>query len=348
MSTPRVFVHIGLPKTGTSYLQTILWSHRPALREAGLLVPGRERRDHLWTSLAVRDDPTLQRRGPRAPQAWDVVREEIAGWDRDALLSHEFLSAATEAQARRLVDDLAGLDGGREVHVVATAREPLSLFTSSWQEHLKNKGHRRIGRYAHRVSESPTAVWNWRALDLRLVLERWGAVVPADRVHVVTPPDLWDRFCAVLGLDPQVATPAGFANSSMGVAEAETLRRLNRRLVGFDRAFDRGVWIRSYVADDRLVPRGGEPYWPGAEQVEECRRRGEDAVRYVREAGFDVVGDLDTLLVPDDLPERRHPDSVTHREVAGVALDLAADLLGEVRRLTEENARLRKGPQAPG
>ena len=190
-------------------------------------------------------------------------------------------------------------------------------------------------------------MWNWRALDLRLVLERWAAVVPADRVHVVTPPDLWDRFCTVLGLDPQVATPAGFANSSMGVVEAETLRRLNRRLVGFDRAFDRGVWIRSYLADDRLVPRGGEPYWPGPEQVEECRRRGEDAVRYVREAGFDVVGDLDTLLVPDDLPERRHPDSVTHREVAGVALDLAADLLGEVRRLTEENALLKK-PQAPG
>ena len=74
------------------------------------------------------------------------------------------------------------------------------------------------------------------------------------------------------------ATPAGFPNASMGVVEAETLRRLNGRLVGFDAAFDRGVWIRSFLADDRLVPRGGERFWPGADQVEDCRRRGEAAV----------------------------------------------------------------------
>ena len=53
----RVFVHIGLPKTGTSYLQGVLWGQREQLRSAGLFVPGRERRDHLWSSMVVRDDP---------------------------------------------------------------------------------------------------------------------------------------------------------------------------------------------------------------------------------------------------------------------------------------------------
>ncbi len=124
----------------------------------------------------------------------------------------------------------------------------------------------------------------------------------------------------------------------MGVVEAETLRRINLRLEGFDRAFDRGVWIRSFLADDRLVPRGGEPYWPGAEQVADCRRRGEAAVAFVRDAGFDVVGDLESLLVPASLPERRHPDSVTDAEVASVAVDLVADLLGEVRSRTASDA----------
>ncbi len=196
------------------------------------------------------------------------------------------------------------------------------------------------------MSDDPTVVWNWRALDLRLVLERWGVAVPAERVHVVTAPDLWERFCSVLGLDPAVAEPAGFANSSMGVVEAETLRRLNPRLSGFKRAFDRGVWIRSYLADGRLVPRGGEPFWPGPDQVEACRRRGEDAVRFVRESGFDVVGDLDALRVPEEISPRRHPDSVTDAEVAAVALDLVVDLLEDVRRLTRELDELRR--QAPG
>ena len=60
----RVFVHIGLPKTGTSYLQSVLWPHRGVLLGHGLLVPGREKRDHLLSSMIVRDDPNVRRRGP--------------------------------------------------------------------------------------------------------------------------------------------------------------------------------------------------------------------------------------------------------------------------------------------
>ena len=54
----RVFLHIGGPKCGTTYLQTVLWSNKPRLAEAGVLRPGRE------------DVPatTSQRPGP-APRA---------------------------------------------------------------------------------------------------------------------------------------------------------------------------------------------------------------------------------------------------------------------------------------
>lgn len=350
----RVFCHIGLPKTGTSYLQTILWANRPELRDAGLLVPGRERRDHLWSSLAVREDPSLHRRGHRAPQAWELLVEEVRDWPGDSLVSHEFFASATRVQAAEMVERLREAAGrGSEVHVVVTAREPLGLLTSSWQEHLKNKGTTPLARYSRQVSKDPTVVWNWRALDLRLVLERWGGLTESEHVHVITPPaadqpreELWRRFCSVLDVPDDVADPGGFSNSSMGVAEAETLRQLNQRLVGFDRAFHRGVWVRSFLADDRLVPRAGEPFWPDAEQVAECRQRGEDAVDFVRHAGFHVVGDLDSLLVPEQVPPRRHPDSVTDAEVADVALDLVADLLGEVRRLTRAEAaeRAEGGP----
>jgi hypothetical protein len=173
------------------------------------------------------------------------------------------------------------------------------------------------------------------------VLDRWAtrSHVTPDRVHVVTlplsgaPPDeLWRSFCSVLGVEPGiVGDPGGFPNASMGVVEAETLRRLNGRLTGFDAAIDRGVWIRTFLADDRLVPRNGERFWPGADQVEDCRRRGDAAVALVRERDYDVVGDLESLRVPDDLPERRHPASVTDAEVADTALDLAARLMSDLK-----------------
>lgn len=332
-----VFLHIGLPKTGTSYLQEILWGQRDALRGAGLLVPGRERRDHLWSSLVVRDDPNVGRRHTDAPAAWDVVRREVAAASSDAIISHEFFCSASAEQARRMVDELAPA----EVQVIVTARDPLGIFTSSWQESLKNKGTVPLESYAREVSDDPTVVWNWRALDLGLVLERWGSSLPADRVHVLTsgPGDersaLWHKLCSVVGIDPAVADTSGvFPNETMGVVEAETLRRINRQLQGFDSARDRGVWIRSFLADQRLVPRGGDRFWPAQDQIDDCRRRGEAAVALIRDRGFDVVGSLEDLRVPDDLPPRRHPASVSDGEVAEVAVALAAQLLGDVRERT--------------
>jgi hypothetical protein len=349
----RVFVHIGLPKTGTSYLQSVMWPQREALRERGLLVPGREKRDHLLSSMIVRDDPNIAHRGPGAAEAWDVVRREIAAHHGDALVSHEFFCAAGAEQARRMVADLEPA----EVHVVVTAREPLGLFTSSWQESLKNLGTTPLEDYGRTVSEDPRDVWDWRALDLGLVLDRWSPAVPEERLHIVVAPgadkpreELWRRFAGVLGFDPDaVPHEASFTNQTMGVVEAETLRRLNPHLRAFRGAFDRGRWVRSFLADERLVSRGGERYWPGEDQIADARARGARAVERIRASSYDVVGDVDALLVPDELPPRRHPSSVTDAEVAEVAVSLVARLLEDVRERTPRGGPGERGTShAPG
>ena len=258
----RVFLHLGLPKTGTSYLQTILWAHREELADAGLLVPGRERRDHLWASLVVRDDPRVgapQREGARSPGR--CCSAETRAWDGDVLISHEFFCAASAEQAARVLEDLAPA----EVHLVLTAREPLGLFTSSWQESLKNKGTVPLEDYGRGESDGPA-----RGLGLARPGPRPGArplghrhcrrsgctssrVPPAGRVHRTSS---GGRSARCSASSPASVGEAGrFPNASMGVVEAETLRRLNGRLSGFDAAFDRGVWIRTFLADERLVPR---------------------------------------------------------------------------------------------
>ena len=130
----RVFVHIGLPKTATSYLQTIIWSNRERLRARGVVVPGSERRDHLWASRTVREQrhpaagagPPPHRVGAHPRRARDA--------EGTGLISHEFFAAASADQAGAMVEALAPA----EVHLVVTAREPLGLFTASWQESLKN------------------------------------------------------------------------------------------------------------------------------------------------------------------------------------------------------------------
>lgn len=342
----RVYLHIGLPKTATTYLQTILWANREALEAQGLRLPGVGRREHLWSSRIIREDPAFENHSENRRGAWDRLRADVAAWPGTALISHEFFAAASAEQAARMVADLAPA----EVHLVVTGREPLGLFTASWQESLKNRETYALADYARTESEESTAIWNWRTLDIHRVLERWSPGFPTDRVHVLPLPgreaprrEIWDRFARLVGVDPDsVDLSTGFSNASMGVAEAETLRRINHHLGSFSSSIDRGTYIRTYLADERLVPRGGDPFWPAEQRIEEIRARGQAAVAYIAEQGFDMIGDLDALLVPDDLPERRTPASVTHLEVAAVASELVAEILVDVRDLRHERRDLQR------
>lgn len=341
----RVYLHIGLPKTATTYLQTILWGNREALRAQGVLMPGEARHDHLWASRIVREDPLFRSSREHRLQAWQRLRDDVAAWEGVAIISHEFFAAASPEQAQRMVSELAPA----EVHLVVTAREPLGLFTASWQESIKNRDTTPMVDYSTEESADSGAVWNWRTLDVRPVLERWSPAFPADRVHVLPLPGrdaprraIWDSFASVVGIDADsVDLTQSFPNESMGVAEAETLRRVNAHLGDFRSAIDRGTYIRTYLADERLVPRGGDRFWPEEDRIEECRSRGKAAVGYIAEQGFDVVGELDSLLVPDDVPERRTPASVSDAEVAGVAVELVARMLHDVRELRHERRELR-------
>jgi hypothetical protein len=343
----RVYLHVGLPKTATTYLQTILWGNRDALEKQGVRLPGASRRAHLWASRVIREHPAAtEQASPRQHGAWDRLRADVGQWQDTALISHEFFAAASTEQAARMV---SGLEPA-EAHLVLTGREPLGLFTASWQESIKNRATTPMAYYGRSESAESTAVWNWRTLDIHRVLERWSPLFPRERVHVLPLPgpeaprrEIWDRFAGLIGVDPDsVDLTQSFPNASMGVVEAETLRRINYHLADFNTAIDRGTYVRTFLADERLVPRDGDPFWPDQDRIEEIRKRGRSAVEYIAAQGFHVIGDLDSLLVPDELEQRRVPESVTDDEVAQVAVELAARLLHDVRDLRHQRRALRK------
>ena len=101
----RVFLHIGLPKTGTTFLQTTMWHNRALLRERGFLYPGTQRMDHYRASQEVRG-VSPARMGPHAG-IWQRLVGELRRWDGDGLVSHEFFSMATGQQAAAAVAALA-------------------------------------------------------------------------------------------------------------------------------------------------------------------------------------------------------------------------------------------------
>lgn len=333
----RVFVHIGLPKTGTTYLQSVLWANRDGLRREGVLLPGAGHREHLWAALDVQERPRLASRHPRAPGTWQRLAKELRRWDETGLVSHEFFCGASRQQAESLVADLAPA----EVHVIVTARHSAGMLTAGWQERVKNGGSETIDAVTEKRGAG--SEFSWRTWDLAGVLRRWGGVVPPSQVHVLpmppkgSAPDLhWRNFAQVIGSAGDYSAPEEAANTSLGVVQVELLRRINSRLEGFGSALDRGRWIRGYLAEEQLALQDGVPFALTDEQWDDCRARSRRAVRLIREQGYDVVGDLDSLLVPDRQSAERTPDTVTDAELADAAVRLVADMLPTIRDLARD------------
>ena len=76
-------------------------------------------------------------------------------------------------------------------------------------------------------------------------------------------------------------------------------------------------------------------------------------VQRIREAGYHVVGDLEDLVVPDELPVLRTPRDVTGDELAEAASSLVAEVLtdldatqGELRSSRRTQSRLRRQLEA--
>lgn len=336
----QVFLHIGLPKTGTTYLQSVLWGSRRALRKDGYLLPGSGHRDHLWAALDLQQRPNLAKRDPKAPGTLARLVAQVGRHSGPAVITHEFLCGASREQARLLVEQLAPA----QVHVVITARDTLGMLTSGWAEYVKNGGTRPFAEMrGDRMGGQ--GEFGWRTWDLGGVLRRWGRHVAPEHVHVIPMPgpdsphdQHWRSFASVLGLDPErYDAPQEPRNPALGVTQIELLRRINPHLTDFRRAVDRGTWIRGYLAETHLVHQGGERLGADDEQIAECRLRAERAVAIIERRGYQVVGDLDRLRVPEALPARPRPETVSDADLLEAASTLVADMLADVRRMDRES-----------
>ena len=149
----RVFLHIGLPKTGDDVPPDDPVGHRDALRGEGLLLPGRGARDHLWACRIVARGPDTSAR-PTSTSAAPGTRccDDIAAWPGTAIDQPRVLRRGLAPSRRRaMVEQLAPA----EVHLVVTAREPLGLFTASWQESIKNRDTTPMADYSRDRGRRP-------------------------------------------------------------------------------------------------------------------------------------------------------------------------------------------------
>jgi hypothetical protein len=298
-----VYLHVGAPKTGTTYLQDRLYANREALADHGIHYPIGTRPDLFAPALDLIDRWWGgQRDGVRGE--WESLMGRVGRASGTVVVSHEILAGATREQVARAMADLAGA----EVHVVYSARDIARQIPAEWQEtvkHQNGKPFRHFLREVQGAERRDSRVWFWRAQGLPDVLSRWAAGLPPEQVHLVTvpqpgaPPDaLWERYCQALRLDPALAPEAaGRTNQSVGIDESALLRQLNRRLkrAGLDAASYRRI-VREVVVHQTLAER------PGMRRVTLPPRAhawaleiAEEWIEWAAGSGIDVVGDLADL-----------------------------------------------------
>jgi hypothetical protein len=349
---PKAFVHIGAPKTGTTFVQNVLWRNREQLAADGVLYPYESRHEHFRTMLDLRErgwgsHPAGYWRG-----AWDAVAQRTSTWaGHTVLLGNEILGGATEPQIERLVDSLAPA----EVHVVFTARDLARQLVSDWQEHLKHKHTITLEDFVDELVEHgpdarpPFGEMFWGLHDAEHVLARWAGVVPRERIHLVTLPPpgtagnaLWERFCWVTGLDPQrYSLAVKRTNTSLGRPEAEVVRQINERAGKVaDRHYD--VLVRMRLTGRVFKGSGGRLVLP-ENRLPWVRQRSRAMVDALGEAGYDVVGDLEELMPrPEDHQGYVATGQIRARQTLPIAIRTSAVLLRIAAKQRNQLQRYRR------
>jgi hypothetical protein len=306
----RVNLHLGLPKTGTTYLQRALWDSRERLAASGTLYPGRQARSQRLAAYDLLGRRLTGAEATDVAGAWRGLMEEIAeSRHENAIVSDELLVHSRRRQLRRIVTGLAPA----EVNAVITVRdlgralrsmwqyEVLQGATWQWPEFLEAARDPRHGR--------PTAgVGFWLRYDLERVVGSRRRLVPADRIHVVvlpqagtSPERLLELFSAAVGVEPGVIVPPpDLRNRSVGVPETEVLRRLNLA-VGV--SLNETQRLRVYGVLRRSMqerPSNGE-LAISEEHYPWLAQRSESLIEYLRTSGCHVYGELADLR-PDLTP----------------------------------------------
>lgn len=333
-----MYLHIGMPKSGSTFVQSLLADHRAALPAHGFVYPyaGPEAMFHAALEMAGR------------PDQWGLTDADVAGsFDRvveaarrdggTALLSHEIFSAAT----RKEIDRIGSRVDGFDLHVVVTIRDLARTVAAQWQERVKNGVDETYAQFAAAVlAQRPadmtsTAQGFWHGHNVPWVLTRWERLVPPERVHVVITPDraagpgaLWERFAGAVGLPADVLDPLAGAvsNESLGTAQVALLRQ-TLAASGLEQPWIALVGKRWFAQTILSRASSSRPVTP-ADVAQELGEVAETWIAELGSRGYAVHGSLAELRPSAPPPGTPHPDEV---DPADVVRDLP-DLLGEMLR----------------
>lgn len=225
----KTIIHAGSLKTGSTYLQSVIWKNLHAFENVGILVPqtGVVSHHHYDVARAAGFGyPAQQLRDDKAAEILGALSQELSGREEGvALLSSEhFDLGVSEKSVLRLLQTLAGHD----VRVVIYLRNQVDLMQSLYFEYLKWGGVKDFASFtAHTLNQGTLAY------DVRI--SKWvdaGVDVCGLDYNVERADLLGSLLAEIPGAPPQdeLILPGAPVNESLSPEAMEYVREMNARM----------------------------------------------------------------------------------------------------------------------
>jgi hypothetical protein len=364
MSSVGTLLHIGVPKTGTTAVQSALTAllARPESAGTGIVMPGSPA-EQARAALSVLGQSLGWRKGETqvAGGHWPRLVERAQAATGTVVVSSEFLCEAEPPVIRQILNDL----GSDDLRVVVTLRPLSKILPSAWQQYLKSGHALPYESWLTAVLADPpkrtVTPSFWRRHDHAAVINRWADEVGPEQMNIVILDEsdrglLLRTFDDLLGLPTGTLTagPSDRQNRSMTAAEAEMFRRVNSVIRNTDVTWPEYADLMRYGAILRAVeqyvpPRDAPGMTTPAWALERATELGAEyvaAIDALRPAGLKVIGDLDLLAKPVAPAPNGAVGAPTE-----VPMDVAVEaILGAVARATAGTLYFPREPNelAPG
>ncbi|WP_433476049.1 hypothetical protein ACQPZP_02810 [Spirillospora sp. CA-142024] len=359
----KIVLHIGLQKSGTTFLQQVLQAGSETLAEAGVRYPvpldwNRGRRtvaNHEWPSYGLlgTEYPWVSKQRASEEQGpWRALLDEVKSWPGTVLLSAEALSVVRKPAVHRLLDAL-GVD---DVEVVITARSLDRSLPSLWQQHIRNGRTVSFETYLAGLAAQRDKGWDdietdpaahiWRAFTLSRLVRRWSEAGAA-RVCVVTTPGrpphlLWQRFAEATGLPDLPIGLDGRTHTGLTAPETLVLSSMNAAIQETSWSRQDADRVRRVVID-RLQTRehrGGKVVIPPDWRAR-LAEWSEDDLAALQRTSARIAGDLDDLRYTSS-QEGTTPTAEEIAQTGAIAAVALAELALHEGLLQRNTRRLRR------
>ncbi len=228
---PRYILHVGLPKTGTKYLQHNFWQLRQQLRAAGVYYPSEWWRERpLFAHHQLAED---LKNGPDAQIAEIFSRLNVCD-SETVLLSSEGFNPVPD----RGLEYLRDLTDGAKVEIVFYARRWSDWIPSQWQQAVKQGSLQTFPEWYAAVLCNAN---RHPGINQAIFLDKFSRIFGRQNIRLISysnlvdcKVDLFEHFCSkVLGLTGFPAMNGGgqTVHESMGILLTELMRCLNAREV---------------------------------------------------------------------------------------------------------------------